>query len=309
MKDILNKILPLGVTVLMLCYILNKFEINKSLSLVTNWQIFYAITSVGIINSVQIILLSERQRIVARISSVFIGWKDSWVTCLLGGLFNNTPISVVGGNLMKVYQITKLDVAWTAAIGVIILDSYIGYIGMMFWVLMSAQFIIPVLKDPIVLNGYWFLLVAGIMVAIAFVALGLLPRGIIKSIQYKRIVEVITVAHYILHNPTRAFHIFIIAVVINLLNIVSILVISIIYQFNISMEAVFAATPIVFLLSMFPIAVAGWGVREGAFVISLGAFGISPDVSVVVSVTFGLAVLVSYLPAMLFIKRSRSSIK
>jgi glycosyltransferase 2 family protein len=46
--------------------------------------------------------------------------------------------------------------------------------------------------------------------------------------------------------------------------------------------------PIVFVLIALPISIAGWGVREGVMLVGLGAFGVSANDAVVISVLFGL---------------------
>jgi len=303
MNNIINIFFKISVTVLILYYIVIKFDINKALSLVTGWEIFKAILFVGIINSIQIILLSKRLRLSAQISGIYIKSKDSWVVCLLGGLFGNTPISAIGGNIVRVFQITKLNVSWAAATKVIILDCYLGFIGVILWVIISANSMLQVLSDPILIKGYWLLLVGGVMVIIFFLVLGFIPRATMSVIKNERIAEAISITRHIFNEPRKGFEVFLLVVIISLINIVSIQVISLVYQFNISSKIVFTAAPIVFLVSVLPVAVAGWGLREGAFVISLGVFGISPEVSVVVSITFGLAVLFSYLPAVLFIEK------
>jgi len=55
-------------------------------------------------------------------------------------------------------------------------------------------------------------------------------------------------------------------------------------------------TPPVIFLSMLPISVAGWGVREGAMIVALGLVGVTPAQSVALSVCFGIAVFAISLP-------------
>ena len=61
----------------------------------------------------------------------------------------------------------------------------------------------------------------------------------------------------------------------------------------------------VILISLLPISFAGWGVREGAMVIGLGLIDVPMDKAVAVSVTFGLALLVSSLPGAVLIVANR----
>ena len=55
------------------------------------------------------------------------------------------------------------------------------------------------------------------------------------------------------------------------------------------------AVPVI-LIALLPIALAGWGVREGAAVVGFGLYGVSPETAVTISVAFGLALVIASLP-------------
>jgi len=52
------------------------------------------------------------------------------------------------------------------------------------------------------------------------------------------------------------------------------------------------------LVALVPVSLGGWGVREGAFVVLLGFYGVAPEQSLIVSILFGLALLVASLPGL-----------
>lgn len=54
--------------------------------------------------------------------------------------------------------------------------------------------------------------------------------------------------------------------------------------------------PSILFLSMLPISVSGWGIREGAMIISLGLHGVPSTEAVVPSVVFGFGILLASLP-------------
>ena len=56
------------------------------------------------------------------------------------------------------------------------------------------------------------------------------------------------------------------------------------------------------LIATMPIALAGWGVREGALIVGYGLFGVAPAAALAISVAFGLAMLIVSLPGALFIR-------
>jgi len=52
----------------------------------------------------------------------------------------------------------------------------------------------------------------------------------------------------------------------------------------------------VMLIALMPIAVAGWGIREGSAIVGYGLFGVPPETALTISVAFGLALLLASLP-------------
>ena len=59
---------------------------------------------------------------------------------------------------------------------------------------------------------------------------------------------------------------------------------------------VFLLVPPVVLITMLPISIAGWGVREGAMILALGQIGVAPVDALSLSVLFGLTGLAAALP-------------
>ena len=57
-----------------------------------------------------------------------------------------------------------------------------------------------------------------------------------------------------------------------------------------------ALFPPVLLVTALPISIAGWGVREGAMMVAFGFIGVAPESALVLSVLFGLVVIVASLP-------------
>jgi uncharacterized membrane protein YbhN (UPF0104 family) len=52
------------------------------------------------------------------------------------------------------------------------------------------------------------------------------------------------------------------------------------------------------LVALVPVSLGGWGVREGAFVVLLGFYGVAPEQSLIVSVLFGIALFLASLPGL-----------
>jgi hypothetical protein len=62
------------------------------------------------------------------------------------------------------------------------------------------------------------------------------------------------------------------------------------------------------LISLMPIALAGWGVREGAIIVGYGLFGVTSTSALATSVAFGLSLLIISLPGAFFIRLVKSEL-
>ena len=66
----------------------------------------------------------------------------------------------------------------------------------------------------------------------------------------------------------------------------------------------FVCSAVAIIVSILPVAIAGWGLREGAFVLVLTPLGVSSSEALAISVAFGIASLIAGLPG-LFLWLSR----
>jgi hypothetical protein len=87
---------------------------------------------------------------------------------------------------------------------------------------------------------------------------------------------------------TSSVIVFALAVAVQLLNVAAVLCCAIGMHIHLGVVAAVVIVPAVMLVSMAPISVAGWGVREGAMIFGLGLVGISTTDALAVSVSFGL---------------------
>lgn len=81
------------------------------------------------------------------------------------------------------------------------------------------------------------------------------------------------------------------------------------YGVSAPLEALMVGLPALGLLTMLPISISGWGLREATLSAALALWGVDPSVSVMASVSFGLITVIVYLPsAFALLKRRQKSI-
>lgn len=80
------------------------------------------------------------------------------------------------------------------------------------------------------------------------------------------------------------------------------------YGVSAPLDALMVGLPALGLLTMLPISISGWGLREATLSAALALWGVDPSVCVMASVSFGLITVVVYLPsAIALLKRRKQS--
>lgn len=308
LKDMkhLGILIKLAATVALFWIILSKVDPVEMASKLKPLQIVTALTAGVAVLSIQVLIGAMRLRYCVRLLGRNLSLRESWITCQYGGFFSHTPISFVGGDAMRVWNMVKIGLPLAESAKAILIDRALGFFCMMTLVLLSAPLLYSAIKEPRMWGGYLIILSLGIGLMLAFFALGRhVSIASNRPRVLRRIVEIVTVSKYLGAYPERALKAFICGLAITSLNVVAIWVIGIIYANGIDLRVAFAAAPIVFLIAMFPVSVAGWGLREGAFLVAFGLFGVPASIALTVSTTFGIAVLLAYSPAAILIVLAR----
>ncbi|MBN2894906.1 MAG: flippase-like domain-containing protein [Campylobacterales bacterium] len=94
-----------------------------------------------------------------------------------------------------------------------------------------------------------------------------------------------------------------ITVAVHLLTVLSIYMLSLSVDAHLSLTTLLVAIPPVFLLTIVPISLAGWGVREGGMVGILLLIGAQKEIVLVVSVLYGLLLILASIPGAWFWNR------
>jgi glycosyltransferase 2 family protein len=97
----------------------------------------------------------------------------------------------------------------------------------------------------------------------------------------------------------KGFYSIMLSITIQLIFVFAALMLSKSLHLNISLIEMLLIIPITNLLTVIPISIAGWGVREGVFVVGLGYLNVASDAALALSILYGLLILIASLPGLL----------
>ncbi len=299
MKQRMVLALKIIVSVTLLGYLFSKVDIQKvqgSLGRVSPWYLFFAATVLllqavaGAVRwSIVIKTLSSRVRLHVALHIMFIGL-----------FFNQTLPSSIGGDAMRIWYIRHHGFPLRTAINSVLLDRLIALVALGLFMLVSY----PVLYR-LVANPYFRLAVvlAGLALIAGFAILYYV-RKIPRRFYGWRITEEIrhmsAEAHKIAAMPRRAGEIIALSLVMHSMTGLAIYEVAHGLGLPIGLLECVVLTPPISLLTVLPISLAGWGVREAGMVAALAFAGVAPNEALVVSILFGLLLMLISIPGGVF---------
>jgi uncharacterized membrane protein YbhN (UPF0104 family) len=213
----------------------------------------------------------------------------------VGAFFSQTLISFIGGDAMRVWRIVRSNVPLALATKAVVLDRALGLAGTLALVLLTVPFLLEVVREPTMRSGFLIALIGGIAGFVTVVSMGYLA-AFRKFKLLHWVSEFARVTLLAVWSAKRLASLLALSLIIQLLNVITLYVLALGLSINITFWHSLLLVPPVLFLSMLPISVAGWGVREGAMIVALGLVGVPPARSVALSVCFGLSLIAISLP-------------
>ena len=211
---------------------------------------------------------------------------------MIGAFFNQTLPSSVGGDAMRIWLVGK-QANWRVASYSVLLDRAIGLVALAALVVICLPWTFGLVKDPV---GRVALLVIGLGSIggwLVFLALGWQRLHILQRWSLTRhLAASATVAAEILRSPRAMGPIFVPSFLIHLLTAVAAWCVARSVNADLSLaNALFLVLPVI-LVSVVPISIAGWGLREGAMVAAFAYAGLPQSDGLLVSFLLGISYLV-----------------
>ena len=215
-----------------------------------------------------------------------------------GQFFGQVLPATVGGDLVRGVLAYRSGLPWRDVLAGVVLDRVAALLGSVILIFSG----LPLLAERAAgedLSLAWTVLVSLALIIGLGVALSLDRLPLPLSLTERPFVaNVLGLARRLRHG-LRSRAGFVGLALSLLIHLNTVLIVVVIAQglcVAISPLAAFLVLPLAILAAAVPISLNGWGVREGVMVTGLGLFGVPAGDALLVSVTLGLAVVVSVLP-------------
>jgi glycosyltransferase 2 family protein len=207
---------------------------------------------------------------------------------MIGAFFNQTLPSSIGGDAVRLWLVKHTGAGWRAATYSILTDRAIGLIALALIIVASLPWSYQLIADSNGRLALVFVDFAALGGGLGFLLLGHLPWRWLKTWWPTKHVHACSViANKVIFNwrsgpkiATLSLSIHVLAVVIAWCAVRSI-------SAPANFEQVFMLIPPIMLITMMPISIAGWGVREATMMVAFGYAGLAQMDGTVVSILFG----------------------
>jgi glycosyltransferase 2 family protein len=242
--------------------------------------------------------------IAATFFQIFIGalrWREISADCdapltttqairfnLIGTFFNQTLPSSIGGDAVRLWLVARGGAGWRAATYSIFVDRAIGLIALAIVIVASLPWSYRLIDDP---HGRLALLLvdfAALAGGVGFLILGRLNWPWLKRWWATHHLHACSViANRVIFSRERGPKLAVLSLLVHVLAVVIAWCVVRSIAAPILFGQVFQLVPPVMLLTMLPISIAGWGVREATMGLAFGYAGLATSEGVNVSLLFG----------------------
>jgi hypothetical protein len=242
--------------------------------------------------------------IAATFLQIFLGvlrWREISVECgapletgqamrfnVIGTFFNQTLPSSIGGDAVRLWLVARGGAGWRAATYSIFVDRAIGLIALAVLIAVTLPWSYRLISDPHGQSALLLLDLAALAAGFGFLLIGILPWPWLKTWWATHHVHACAViANRVLFSRDRGPKVAVLSLLIHVVAVVIGWCVVQSITAPVTFGQIFQLLPPVMLITMMPISIAGWGVREATMGLAFGYAGLIASEGVNVSLLFG----------------------
>lgn len=294
--------LKILITVAILFVIARSIDLATVLGVVRNMQAKYLFWALAM-QLLSAALASYRWYLIMRRLKFSQGPLFYLKSYLKGSFFNQALPGGIGGDAYRVLETGKLGNGNKAAFYGVLLDRLLGLIGLLLLNLI-ANIAYPDLLPPTIFHTLNAIALGGIAAVIVFAMLGKVDY--FAKLKFTRhLHEISADMRRVYHDPKAISLHSIISVLIHLASMLAVYFLGTGVGLNYGLLTFLVLVPPVMLLTIAPISLAGWGVREGGMIGLFLLIGADKTLVLSMSVLYGLVLLAASLPGLYLFLVSR----
>jgi uncharacterized protein (TIRG00374 family) len=214
----------------------------------------------------------------------------------VGAFFNQVLPGAVGGDAVRAYQTYKAGLGLAPAVNSVMLERAATVLALVFMVAAMQPLLAARIGDNPALLVFPLLSVAGIAGVLVLSILDRLPASLRRWRLVRGLAHLAAGTRALFFRPRNAVAVLAVSVLGHVNLALAVYALAVGLDISVSPLDCMILVPPVILVTTLPISIAGWGVREGAMVTAFGFIGVPAESALVLSLIFGITVVVASLP-------------
>ena len=207
---------------------------------------------------------------------------------VIGTFFNQTLPSSIGGDAVRLWLVARGGAGWRAATYSIFVDRAIGLIALAIVIVASLPWSYSLIRNPDGRSALLLVDFAALAAGLGFLVLGRLPWRWLKTWWVTHHFYACSViANRVIFSRNHGPAIAVYSILVHVLAVVIAWCVVKSIAAPVMFGQVFQLVPPVMLITMLPISIAGWGVREATMGLAFGYAGLATNEGVNISLLFG----------------------
>lgn len=255
-----------------------------------------AVLSAIAILTFQLFVAALRLHYLLKLARTPIRFVSAADAVFVGSFFNQTFLSFIGGDAMRVWRLVNFKVPIADAVKAVLFDRVTGFVGLFVLIALGLPMLFGIVNDPAMRASVLAAVSAGLLGTVVFLLMNRMPDRFKRWRVLRIAADISRLAVSIFARPANVSCLLGLSIIIQATNAIAIFAIAVGLGVDAQLPDLLVLIPPVMLLAILPISFAGWGIREGAMAMALGLVGISAEQSVAMSICFGLSLIVVALP-------------
>ena len=207
---------------------------------------------------------------------------------VIGVFFNQTLPSSIGGDAVRLWLVARAGAGWRAATYSIFVDRAIGLIALAVLIVASLPWSYRLITNPEGRSALLLVDFAALAGGVGFLVLGVLPWPWLKRWWATHHIHACAViANRVIFSRKHGPKIAVLSILVHVLTAVIAWCVVRSIAAPVLFGQIFQLVPPVMLITMLPISIAGWGVREATMGLAFGYAGLVSNEGVNISLVFG----------------------
>lgn len=227
----------------------------------------------------------------------------------VGYFFSQALPSSVGGDAMRIWQAHRSGLSLGTSLNTVVLDRLVALAALLIMTAISLPWLKDFVNDSTIWWSFVLILIVGVLGFVALLVLNQLPESVIRWKVARIAVQLSTAARKILLNARSSSVTLALSVVVHIGVSLVVFMLADALGVRISLMHCILLVPLVMMVTLIPISIAGWGVRESAMVVAFGLIQVPRNDAIAVSLLFGMTLLITSMPGgMLWWKASKPNL-